>query len=242
MAGTRFDHIAIGMPRIADALPFLVGELGGRPAGGRPSGEFTWAAWRYAGGGAIEVIEPRGHAGFLHRFLAQGGPRVHHVTFKVSSLEEACARAEAHGYAIVGRDESNPAWMEAFLHPKRALGIVVQLAEAREPSPPGAPRGPREPAGPAPARIVGLGMRACSAERARAQWSSVLGGTCHQLAPDRLVFAWPGSPMRIVVDLDPVAEEGPAGILVDADRPLALPAGPHPVLGTVFRRPDAALP
>jgi len=82
----RFDHIAIGMPRITDALPLLVGELGGVPHSGGPSPDFRWAVWRFDGGGHLEVIEPRGEHGFLHRFLAQRGPGIHHVTFLVPSL------------------------------------------------------------------------------------------------------------------------------------------------------------
>src|SRR5574341_899365 len=111
-----FDHVALALPRLADAPAVLVGVLGGVPEASAPSRGFNFGCWRYAGGGRIEVLEPAGADGFVHRFLAQRGPGVHHVTFKVPSLAEACARAEAHGYAIVGRDESRPAWKEAFLH------------------------------------------------------------------------------------------------------------------------------
>src|SRR3989442_12626720 len=77
-----------------------------------------------------DALPTYGADGFLHRFLARRGPGVHHVTFLVPSLAAACARAEAEGYEIVGRDESDSGWMTAFLHPKQALGIVVQLAQS----------------------------------------------------------------------------------------------------------------
>ena len=147
MARVLFDHIAIGLPRIADAAPFLSGVLGGVPDAGRPSPVFRWGTWRFAGGGSIEALEPLGDDGFLHRFLAQRGPGVHHVTFKVPSTRAACDRAVAAGLKPVGFDDSDPRWIEAFLHPKEALGIVVQFAEAHgddddpgEP-PPGVPAG-----------------------------------------------------------------------------------------------------
>src|SRR4030095_6575510 len=76
-------------------------------------------------------IEPAGDDGFLHRFLAQRGPGVHHVTFKVPSTRAACDRARALGLNPVGFDDSDPGWIEAFLHPKESLGIVVQFAESR---------------------------------------------------------------------------------------------------------------
>src|SRR3989442_1449503 len=91
----RFDHIAIAVPRIAEATPFLVGELGGVPAYGAPAGAYRFGQWRFDGGGRLEILEPLGEDGFLHRFLARHGPGIHHVTFRVPRLREACERAQA---------------------------------------------------------------------------------------------------------------------------------------------------
>jgi hypothetical protein len=215
----------------------LVGTLGGAPTGeGGPSGAYTWAQWRFNGGGRLEILEPLGEDGFLHRFLAARGPGIHHVTFKVPSLDEACERAVARGYRIVGRDDSDPAWAEAFLHPKEALGIVVQLAEARGPQGSPAFSAPPGPADPPPAvTIVGLRTRARSAERADVQWGQILEARRGE-ASGGLVYRWPGSPLRIAVDVDPATEEGPVAIEYTTPRPVVLPGGPHPVLGAVFRR------
>ena len=234
--GLEFDHIAIGMERMADATEVLVGRLGGRPGSGGPGGGFRWAAWRFEGGGSVEVIEPAGADGFLHRFLAARGPGLHHVTFKVASLADAVARAEAQGYRLVGRDESDPDWRVAYLHPKEALGIVVQLGQSagrygRRPweVPPG-------PAAPPPAaRVLGLRTQVRSAERARLQWERALGGTLAHATDGELVFRWPGSPMRIVAEIAPDLEEGPVAIDLEPGRDLGLPGGPVDPLGTTFR-------
>jgi catechol 2,3-dioxygenase-like lactoylglutathione lyase family enzyme len=233
----RFDHIAIALHRMADAPAVLVGVLGGVPDFGAPAGLYRFGQWRFAGGGRIEILEPMGEDGFLHRFLAQRGPGVHHVTFKVPSLREACDRAAAHGYEVVGFDDSDPRWKEAFLHPKQALGIVVQLAESSlaggggprrwQPAP-----GPPEP--PPPVTILGLRMRARSHDRARTQWELVLQGEGAEAGRNELIYRWPGSPMRIAVAIDPAAAEGPVAIELASERALALPGGPHPILGTVF--------
>jgi catechol 2,3-dioxygenase-like lactoylglutathione lyase family enzyme len=233
---TKFDHIAIGIGRTIDALPTLVGRLGGIPDSGGPGGGFRWAAWSFEGGGSIEAIEPVGTDGFLHRFLAARGPGLHHVTFKVSSLEAAAARAEAQGYRLVGRDESDPDWLVAYLHPKEALGIVVQLGQSggrygRRPDE--VPAGPPSP--PPPARVLGLRSRAHSSERARLQWERALGGVLTHATERELVFRWPGSPMRIVAEIAPGAEEGPLAIDLAPGRDLALPDGPVEGLGTAFR-------
>jgi methylmalonyl-CoA/ethylmalonyl-CoA epimerase len=245
MSAVRLDHVAIAVHRLADAVPVLVGRLGGVPDAGAPSEVFRWGTWRFAGGGRIEAIEPRGEDGFLHRFLARRGPGIHHVTFKVPSLRAACERAAAHGYRVVGYDDRHPHWKEAFLHPKEALGIVVQLAEASGRPPRRAEPPPGLPDPPPPVTVVGLRMRARSAERARVQWGSLLEGAGGE-EDGLLVYRWPESPLRLAVEVDPGAEEGPLCIEVTSPRALELGPGPQPGLGTVFTvlpaRPAARRP
>jgi methylmalonyl-CoA/ethylmalonyl-CoA epimerase len=228
------------MPTMADAAPFLAGNLGGIPDSGHRSVSFTWGTYRFEGGGSIEIIEPRGPSGFLRRFLAERGPGIHHVTFKVPSLDDVCAR-EAAGYDIVGRDDSDPTWKEAFLHPKQALGIVVQFAQ------PGPSQGaacpvtppPGVSSPPPPVTVRGLRMRAQSRERAVTQWGTVLQGKMAEGPRGNLLFSWPGSFMRLAVEMDPVQDEGPIAIELSSRRRLALPEGPHPALGAVFKEGEA---
>jgi hypothetical protein len=242
MSGIGFDHIAIAVARMADAPAVLVGALGGAPTGdGGHSGTYTWAQWRFEGGGRLEILEPRGADGFLHRFLATRGAGIHHVTFRVPSLGQACDRAAAHGHRVVGYDDTDPGWAEAFLHPKEALGLVVQLAESRETAGDerpafAAPPGPPDP--PPPVTLVGLRTRARSPERADTLWGRVLQGRRGH-AGGSLVYRWPGSPLRIAVDVDPAAEEGPVAVEFASPRAVGLPQAPHPVLGAVFRRGTA---
>jgi catechol 2,3-dioxygenase-like lactoylglutathione lyase family enzyme len=220
MPPIRLDHIAIALPRIAEAPAALVAVLGGVPDNNRPSATFRWATWRFAGGATIEVLEPIGPDGFLHRFLAARGRGIHHVTFKVPDLAEACARVEEAGYDIVGRDESDRSWKEAFLHPKQALGIVVQIVEsetaAASDPPASVPFGLPEP--PPPVRILGLRLYAQSRPRALTQWSQVLRGAMAEDRDGSLEFRWPDSPMCLAVDIDPTAAEGPIALEIAAER------------------------
>ena len=235
----RFDHIAIAVPRLADVTPFLVGTLGGEAVFGSPSRFYNFAQWRFAGGGRLEVLEPRGVPdGFLYRFLTQNGPGVHHVTFRVPDIHEACTRAERSGYQIVGFDDSHPSWKEAFLHPKQALGIVVQMAQMSRRSegepvhrwePPPAPPDPPEPV-----TVIGLRMRAHSVERAERQWGQILGGAMSRGERGELIYRWERSALGLTIEIDPAADEGPVAIELASDRAVDLPSGPHPVLGATF--------
>jgi len=230
------DHVAIGVARAADAMPWLVGELGGRPFSAGPGPGFKFWQFAFARDGRIEVLEPEGPAdGFLHRFLAAHGAGIHHLTFKVPDLDAAAARAARFGYDVVGRSELHPSWKEAFLHPKQAQGIVVQLAESHP------ELGPEEwsafpfPPLPEPAKeradLLGVRLSAASPARARRQWQELLDGEC-SAERDRLVFRWPESPLAVTVELDAAAAEGPLGIEIATPRALRFPEPGQLALGT----------
>jgi catechol 2,3-dioxygenase-like lactoylglutathione lyase family enzyme len=239
-AAIELDHVAFGVPDVESATPFLVGVLGGRPLEGGPGDGFGFWQWAFAGGARVEVIAPAGpEGGFLHRFLERHGPSVHHVTFKVPDLDAALVGVRASGLEVVGYDASNPGWKEAFLHPRQAQGIVVQLAQSEpsldhtllhdwsfpEPSA-GTPR---------PAEWRTLVLSANDLGAARRQWGTVLGGQL-EYEDGGLRARWPGSPMAIAVEEHPGAAEGPLRIELASERRLSLPEGPLPGFGIVFRQ------
>jgi catechol 2,3-dioxygenase-like lactoylglutathione lyase family enzyme len=237
------DHAAFGVADAQAAGRVLAESLGGAPYSGGRNPAFAFWQYRFAGGAKLELIAPEGpEGGFLQRFLARRGPGFHHVTLYVRDLDAACARARSRGYEIVGHDASHAGWHEAFLHPKQAGGIVVQLAWSR-PDEDGSldPRWPfPEPRGtpPPPVRLVELALRARDEQAARRLWGELLGGAAER-APRGLRFRWPGNPMAIAVAIDPHAEEGPLHLAVAPDPPgreLALPPSPHPALGGAIVR------
>jgi methylmalonyl-CoA/ethylmalonyl-CoA epimerase len=128
----RFDHVSIAVHDIREALP-LVEMMGGRfRSGGVARGGFRWAQWHLPGAGKLEMVAPLDPADtshFLVKFLARRGPGLHHLTFKVSSINAAIAAAGQAGFQVVDVDTSDAGWKEAFLHPRSASGVLVQLAE-----------------------------------------------------------------------------------------------------------------
>lgn len=240
----QLDHIAFGVAAVADVVPMVVTQLGGRERESGPGFGFRWWQWEFAGGGALEILEPDGPpGGFLHRFLAARGAGPHHVTFKVRDIHAAMHQAKTLGYEVVGFRGDDPGWLEAFLHPKQAQGIVVQFAESHPELGDGGPRGEwpfpsLPPERPGPARCVGIRLACKSLEAARMQWETLLGGTPTPLG-DGLVYRWPESPLRISVFPDPTRPEGPVALEFAADRALALPEGPHPIFGLPFVQIEA---
>src|SRR4029077_21271196 len=125
------DHLAIGTPNLADGWGLFGGVLGGTWAYGMDSPGYWWGQLRFAAGPKIELLTPTGgpDAAFLDRFLATRGAGPHHFNFLVTDIEGALPRITASGIEPVGVSLSNPDWKEAFLHPRDAHGIVIQVAQ-----------------------------------------------------------------------------------------------------------------
>jgi methylmalonyl-CoA/ethylmalonyl-CoA epimerase len=133
------DHLAIGTRTLTDGWDLFGGVLGGRWAYGGDSPGFWWGQLNFGAGPKIELLTPTGgpDAAFLDRFLAARGAGPHHFNFIDEDNGEALARIRALGIEPVGVNLANPYWKEAFLHPRAAHGIVIQVAQQA-----GSPRAP----------------------------------------------------------------------------------------------------
>ena len=125
------DHLAIGTRALSGGWELFGGVLGGTWAYGGDSPGYWWGQLEFAAGPKIELLTPTGgpDAAFLDRFLAARGAGPHHFNFLVTDIEDALARIKASGIEPIGVNLANPEWKEAFLHPRNAHGIVIQVAQ-----------------------------------------------------------------------------------------------------------------
>jgi len=231
VAGASLDHVAVAVEQWSDAWPRYAVELGGTWSSGGLNVGFGPAQLRYANGGRVEILQPFRPQDnpFLHRFLDRHGPGPHHLTFKVPDLAAALDVAGDAGFTPVGVDLSSPDWMEAFLHPRQATGIVVQLAQAayawESPPPEGFPAARREPA----ASLLRVTHAVADLSAGLALFEGLLGGRRVALGegPDRTwVFAdleWQGPPALRLVAPQPGADTGSG-----TESPLATWLGARP--------------
>ena len=68
--------------------------------------------------------------GFVSRFLETRGEGVHHVTYRVQDIEAQVDRLRRAGVRLTLVNLANEHWKEAFLHPRDAHGVLIQLAES----------------------------------------------------------------------------------------------------------------
>ena len=186
------DHLAIGMSALTDGWELFGGVLGGTWVYGGDSPGYWWGQLRFAAGPKIELLTPTGgpDAAFLERFLAAHGTGPHHFNFIVTDIERALARIRAHGSEPIGVNLENPDWKEAFLHPRSAHGIVIQVAQqAGSPNAP-APRELPEP-GP-PALFDLIEHHVSDLDGATRLFRDVLDGQLEAAADQAAELAWPG--------------------------------------------------
>jgi methylmalonyl-CoA/ethylmalonyl-CoA epimerase len=187
------DHLAIGTPALPGGWELFGGVLGGTWAYGGDSPGYWWGQLEFAAGPKIELLTPTGgpSAAFLDRFLAARGAGPHHFNFLVTDIDDALARIKASGIEPVGVNLANPGWREAFLHPRDAHGIVIQVAQQAGSPPPSAP--PRELPEPGPpARFDLIEHRVSDLDGAVRLFRDVLDGQLETADAGAAELAWPG--------------------------------------------------
>src|SRR5436309_5348179 len=232
------DHVAVATEDQQPAWLRYAGELGGQYDGGGPSPGFWAGQVAYANGMRVEVLEPANveQNDFLRRFLDRNGPGPHHLTFKVPDIRQALAAAEQAGYRPVSVDLSNPWWQEAFLHPKDAPGVVVQLAHSAENAEGGeagdgeggegdgwggSPPQPMPPSRtPEPATLTYVGHAVASLDDGRRLFADLLGGRETASGEDEaarwIELGWPG-PGRVRL-LEPRSSGSPLAAWLEGRR------------------------
>ena len=192
------DHFAVGTfaegsGGLGDGWDLFSGVLGGTWGYGGDSPGYWWGQVAYAGGPNVELLTPTGGpaGAFLERFLAGRGPGPHHLNFGTDDIEPVLARVREAGIEPVGVSLGNPAWKEAFLHPRDAFGIVIQVAQAGgertwPPPPDGLPE-----AGPACTFDL-VEQHVTDLDRALALFAGALGGEVAHQEPGTAELTWPG--------------------------------------------------
>jgi methylmalonyl-CoA/ethylmalonyl-CoA epimerase len=189
---TTLDHLAVGTPALPGGWELFGGILGGTWAYGGDSPGYWWGQLNFAAGPKIELLTPTGgpDAAFLDRFLAARGAGPHHFNFLVTDIESALARIKASGIEPVGVNLANPGWKEAFLHPRTAHGIVIQVAQQAG-SPVSAP--PRELPEPGPAsRLDLIEHHVSDLDGAVRLFRDVLDGRIEATGSGSAELTWPG--------------------------------------------------
>jgi len=137
--GAVLDHVGIAV-RSIDARATLYRDLLGLEFGGVEDvgGEKVRVGMLPAGRTRIELVEPTDAEATIARFLDKRGEGIHHLCFEVIDLDTVLARFRAAGATLAG-DAGRPGAegsRVAFIHPRDAGGVLIELRQVRGPGSP----------------------------------------------------------------------------------------------------------
>ena len=128
----RIDHIAVLVEDLEAPLKFWQEALGldlthiqDMPA------EMAQIAFLPTGGSEIELVRPTTLDSGLGRFLEKRGPGMHHICLEVDDILGMLAQLKEKGVQLINEEPkvSADGRKYAFIHPKSANGVMVELYE-----------------------------------------------------------------------------------------------------------------
>ena len=128
----RIDHIGILVDDLETTLSFWRDALGIELAktADVPS-ESVQIAFLPVGASEIELVKPVTSDSGLARYLEKRGPGMHHLCLEVDDIQGMITRLLEHGVQMINTEPrlSDDGKKYAFVHPKSAGGVMVELYE-----------------------------------------------------------------------------------------------------------------
>jgi methylmalonyl-CoA/ethylmalonyl-CoA epimerase len=128
----KVDHVGIAVKSLEDRLGFWHEALGMALAGTEtvPT-EGVRVAFLAAGDSRVELLEANRPDSPVAKFVDKRGEGIHHITFQVEAIQPVLDRLKALGIPLL--DDAPRAGaggtMVAFLHPRAAGGVLVELVQ-----------------------------------------------------------------------------------------------------------------
>lgn len=127
-------HVGIAVPSLAPAIAFYRDTLGYEIGDEHVMIEQrVRVVFASRGESRIELLEPTDEDSGVARFVAERGrAAMHHLCFEVDDLASSLERLAVAGVELVDRTPRRGVeGLVAFLHPRAADGVLVELIELR---------------------------------------------------------------------------------------------------------------
>ncbi|HET8978205.1 MAG TPA: methylmalonyl-CoA epimerase [Solirubrobacteraceae bacterium] len=132
---SAIDHVGVAVESIDAALELYRDRLG-MPLVHRETvaEQGVDAALLDVGDGHIELLQPLGPDTAVGKFLSRRGPGLHHVAYRVASVQETLDACAAAGMRLI--DEQPRTGIRgsrvAFLHPAATGGVLTEIVQPAE--------------------------------------------------------------------------------------------------------------
>lgn len=129
---SHVDHIGFAVRDIDAAVAFYTDTFGVTEWDRIEIPErHTAVAVAWIGGQMLELIAPTSEQAAFAKYLADKGPGMHHMAYRVDDIAAALAELKARGVQLI--DEAPRPGIHstqvAFLHPKSCMGVLVELVQ-----------------------------------------------------------------------------------------------------------------
>ena len=129
------DHVGIAVKSIDEAKKFWVDTLGLKLSHIEEVPEQkARVAILKAGNTTIEFVEPTSPDSPIQRFIEKRGEGLHHLTLQTDNLGEQLKKLKSANVGLIDEQPRIGAGGAkiAFLHPKSAHGVLVELCEPHD--------------------------------------------------------------------------------------------------------------
>jgi methylmalonyl-CoA/ethylmalonyl-CoA epimerase len=130
----KIDHIGIVVHDIQEALRTYRDALGLplKDVVEVPDQEVE-VAFLPLGESNLELVQPTTVGSGIAKFLAKRSEGIHHVCIEVADIEATLDRLRTHGVQLIDETPRQGAHGQvAFIHPKGAHGVLIELVEHEE--------------------------------------------------------------------------------------------------------------
>ncbi|MFQ6608616.1 MAG: methylmalonyl-CoA epimerase [Fidelibacterota bacterium] len=129
------EHIGIAVESLDESAPFWREILGiQQQTTEAVESEGVVTDIYNTGSGKVELLTALGEDSPIAKFLNKRGPGIHHICLQVDDIRGAITELKIAGVELVNDEPSIGAegYLVAFVHPRSAGGVLVELAEKRE--------------------------------------------------------------------------------------------------------------
>jgi methylmalonyl-CoA/ethylmalonyl-CoA epimerase len=133
-SGARLNHIAVAVTDLEAALSFYRDALGLQLDHVEDvQEEKSKVAFLPLGNSEIELVQPTSDDTGVAKWLARHGAGMHHLAIQVENLDATLQRLKQHNIELISPEpkQKSNGTRYAFVHPKSAFGVLVELYEVR---------------------------------------------------------------------------------------------------------------
>ncbi len=127
----HMNHVCIAVRDIEDTLRFYRDVFGVDGAEIEDiEDQKVRAALVRVGGSQLEFIQPTDPTSSVARFIQRRGEGMHHICFEVDDLKQTLDRLDSNGVELIDKaPREGLSGMIAFVHPRSARGVLIELVD-----------------------------------------------------------------------------------------------------------------